>query len=244
MRGVRALRASLGSIASEKKGKEIPCIKELLDEICLVNGDLVTIDAIGCQKDIVKKIHKKKADYLIALKENQGNLRDETENFFAQAEKSIEYAPCNLIRLENKRKGNLEIHEIWVSENLEWLPAKSEWPGLKNIVMVKREWFSKGKKKKEARYYITSLCESCTELGERVRRHWSIENEYHWHLDVTFGEDSSLISGKANRNLRVAREISLQLLRRDKSKQMGIKRKMRRCARSDAYFQDILSGSF
>ncbi len=233
-------RITLGSIASEKKGKEIPCIKELLDNLSLMPGDIISIDAIGCQKELVKKIQSKKADYLIALKANQGKLRDEVENFFNQAQSAPKYAPCECFTYNEKKKSREDTHEIWVSRELDWLPQKKEWKALNSIIMVKRCWLSKGKKKEEIRYYISSLLEGAEKLGSRIRRHWSIENEYHWHLDVSFGEEASLISSKANRNLRVAREIALKFLRRESSKKMGLKRKMRRCARSDDYFKKVL----
>ncbi len=229
---------TLASVASDKKGKEIPCIKELLENLCLCTGDVVTIDAIGCQKDIVQKIHDKGADYIIALKANQGNLRNEAENFFRQAMCAPEYAPCEIFKY--MERGNDE-HEIWISTDIEWLETRENWTSLNSIAMVKRKWQHKGKLKEDTRYYITSLCESAEKLGHKIRRHWSIENEYHWYLDVVFGEDSSLISGKANRNLRIARELALTLLKREASSKMGLKRKMRRCARSDEYFQKVLS---
>lgn len=205
-------RMVLGSTNAGSKGKEIPAIKELLESLTLKAGDVVSIDAIGCQKEIVKSIRKQKADYLIALKKNQGTLFDEAENFFNQAIPSKEYAPCSMHRSTEKARGREEEHEVWVTESLDWLDVRKDWKDLNQLVLVKRTRKQKGKVSVEKRYYISSKNNSAEQSGELIREHWAIENKYHWHLDVTFQEDASQIGAKSNRNLRIARNIS-QLIR-------------------------------
>lgn len=222
------------------KGKEIPAIKDLLESITLKEGDIITIDAIGCQKDILTRIRRQKADYLIALKQNQCNLWAEVENFFNQAFGAEEYAPVDSLVTTRDLHGRLEKQKIWVTHDLDWLETKMEWKDLHSLICIERNWEVKGVRKSELRYYISSAEKTPKEFGELVRRHWAIENEYHWHLDVTFKEDASEISARSNRVLRVARTIALQILKADPTKGMSIRRKKRKCGRSIDYLKEVL----
>ncbi|MGE3954179.1 MAG: ISAs1 family transposase [Parachlamydiales bacterium] len=240
-----ANRMVLGAVHTEQKGKEIPAIDKLLDLLILQEGDIVTIDAIGCQQQIISKIVDQKADYVIALKGNQGNLHGEVENYFFQAVKAPVEAHCEAVGALEVLRGRSDIHEVWVTQNLDWLPQLGDWPGLRSLIMVERRWEAAGKKQQERRYYISSLRYSPEQLGHLIRRHWSIENEFHWHLDVTMKEDESDIGAAANKNLRVARTIALNLLREDHTYKRGLRAKMRRCHRSEAYLDQVLSvGNF
>lgn len=230
----------LGSVNAGSKGKEIGAIKELLEALTLKEGDTVTIDAIGCQKEIVKAIRKQKADYLIALKKNQGKLFDEAENFFNQAIESEEYAPCMIHRSSEKVRGREEEHEVWVTEALEWLDKREEWQDLNQLILVKRTRKENEKTTTEKRYYITSGKNTAEKVGELIRRHWAIENEYHWHLDVTFREDDSQIGAAGNRNLRVARNIALQILKAKPVKGVSLRRRMKKCSRSESHLRELL----
>ncbi len=237
-------RIVLGTVKTDSKSNEITAITELLDLLTLKTGDIITIDAIGCQKSSVSNIVEQGADYVIALKRNQKNLVSEVENFFDQAVETPQ-APCNGVGVSRSERGRDDKQEIWVSQGLTWLPKREDWSGLKSIIMVYRRWEDKGKKHEEKRYYITSLSASPCEIAQLVRRHWSIENELHWHLDVTFQEDKSQIGATANENLRVARMTALELLRAEPSFKRGLKAKMRRCLRSESYLdQVLLSGNF
>jgi predicted transposase YbfD/YdcC len=134
---------------------------------------------------------------------------------------------------------------VWVTQDLDWLYQRSEWQGLASLVMVVRRWEDKGGSQTEKRYYISSLRESPERLATLIRRHWSIENELHWHLDVTLGEDASQVGPEANENLRVARLTALEMLRAEKTFKMGLKAKMRKCHRSDDYLYRVLfAGNF
>jgi predicted transposase YbfD/YdcC len=233
-------RMVLGSVNAGGKGKEIPAIKELLNSLTLWEGDTITIDAIGCQKEIVRDIRKKKADYLIALKKNQGTLLDEAENFFNQAIESQEYAPCTIYKTTEKIRGREEEHEVWVTEDLDWLDIRREWKDLNQLILVKRMRKQEKEVTVEKRYYIASGKNKAAKIGDLVREHWAIENKYHWHLDVTFGEDASQIGAASNRNLRIARNIALQILKAKPIKGMSYRRQMKRCYRSDNYLRELL----
>lgn len=230
----------LGCKDANGKGKEIPAIKELLNTLVLKPGDIITIDAIGCQKEIVDQIKKQKADYLIALKKNQYGLWSEVENFFEQASECEEHAPVEKALRWGWRHGREDSQMIWVTRELDWLESSAEWKGLKSLICVQRDWSVKGEKKSEKRYYISSAEKTATEFSEIVRRHWSIENEYHWYLDVTFREDDSEISSRSNRILRTARTIALQLLKAETTKGMSVARKKRRCHRSTDFLRQVL----
>ena len=235
----------LGSIKTPSKSNEIKAIEDLLDVLILKDGDIVTIDAIGCQKSIISKITEQKADYVIALKRNQLNFVDEVDNFFDQVLAAPDYSPSIGVGAWRKGHGRKHKYEVWVSTDISWLPQVDDWNGLRSIIMVIRKWEVDGKELNEKRYYISSLEESPERICHIVRRHWSIENELHWHLDVTFREDQSQIGAIANENLRVARMIALKLLKGEKTFKRGLKSKIRRCLRSDEYLEQVLvSGNF
>ena len=235
----------LGSVDCQGKGKEIPAIKQLLNTLVLKEKDVVTIDAIGCQKEIVEAIKKQNADYLIALKRNQGKLWAEAENFFLQAIQAEDYAPCDQSEIFEKIRGRQERHRIWVTRELDWLGECHKWKGLNSLVLVERTRIEKNKTSSERRYYISSLSDNPEKIGRLIRRHWAIENDYHWHLDVTFKEDDSQISPKGNRNLRVARNIALQILKARHTKGLSLRRKMKKCHRSEQYLKEtMLVGNF
>lgn len=237
-------RVVLGAVKTASKSNEITAITDLLNLLILKPGDIVTIDAIGCQKSIVKNITEQGADYVIALKKNQRKLSDEVENFFDQAVVAPDYAPCIGVEISRNRRGRKDKQEVWVSEDLDWLPNRCEWKNLQSIIMVHRQWEEKGVAREEKRYYISSLRDSPEKLAHIVRRHWSVENELHWHLDVTFQEDASQIGAIANENLRVARMTALELLRAETGFKRGLKKKMRRCLRSESYLEQVLMKGF
>jgi len=235
----------LGCRDANGKGKEIPTIKELLNILVLKSGDIVTIDAIGCQKEIVEQLQDQKADYLIALKKNQHTLLAEAENFFVQAFKCEEHTPVEKALRTGLKHGRQDSQKIWVTHELSWLKTLMDWKGLKSLICVQRDWSVKGDKKSETRYYISSAKKTAIEFGEPIRRHWSIENEYHWHLDVTFREDDSDISARSNKILRTARSIALQLLKAEPTKGLSVARKKRRCHRSTSFLRKVLlAGNF
>jgi len=238
-------RVVLGAVKTPSKSNEITAIEDLLNFLILKEGDIVTIDAMGCQKKIVSKIKELGADYVIAVKKNQQNLAAEIENFFDQALNAADYAPCISYKTMQNIRGREDIHEVWVSEDVEWLPQIQDWQGIASLILVNRRWTENELEHCEKRYYISSLRNSPERMAHIIRRHWSIENELHWQLDVTFREDDSHIGSDANENLRVARMTALQLLREEQTFKRGIKSKMRRCLRSEEYLEQVLvSGNF
>lgn len=230
----------LGMQKVSSKSNEIVGIHELLETLFLQPGDIVTIDAIGCQTAIVSKIIQQRADYLIAVKQNQRGLWEEIQNYFEQAIIMPQEAGCDGVSYSQRGRGRKETHHVWSTNQLEWLPQWKEWEGLKSIVCVYRRWTEGKQHKEEKRYYISSLSEDADKLRQKIQRHWSIENEFHWHLDVAFNEDKNQINAEANENLRVARVIALQLLKKELNFNKSIKAKMRKCHRSEDYLQQVL----
>jgi len=221
---------TLGQLKVNGKSNEISAIPQLLDVID-VEGMVVTIDAMGCQKNIADKIVDKGADYVLALKGNQGLLADEVENYFVQADdinfEGVEYDAVGTI---DKNHGRIEKREIYVTEDLDWLPQKEEWRNIKSIIMIKSERILPGNPPSvERRFYISSLPAIAINVATAIRKHWGIENQCHWILDVAFREDEqNANAGNIAENMSLVRRIALNLLKQEKSAKCGmeIKRQM------------------
>jgi len=211
---------TLGEIAVDEKSNEITAIPKLLD-IVDVEGATVTIDAMGCQKDIAEKIVASRADYCLALKGNHSDLHDDVRFYF-------ENEP-DLSSVENLEQGHgrIEKRAYFLETDIEWLTQKSSWPGLRAIGCVCSEVLEKGKTRVENRYFITSLVD-VEKFAHSVRNHWSIENQLHWQLDVSFGEDRAKTKkDNSPLNWNVMRKTALPLLRNaDLGRKTSIKRKM------------------
>lgn len=221
---------TLGQLKVDGKSNEITAIPKLLD-VLDIEGTTVTIDAMGCQTDIAGKIVEKGADYVLALKGNQGTLADEVENYFAQAEAiNFEGVECDALGSKEVGHGRTELREIYVTENIDWLPQKDKWQNLKSIIMVRSERIVSGQPPSyERRYYISSLPARALEIANIIRKHWGIENKVHWILDVAFREDEqNADAGNIAENMSLIRRISLNLLKQEKSAKCGmeIKRQM------------------
>jgi predicted transposase YbfD/YdcC len=218
---------SFGQRSSDSKGKEIPLIKDLLDTVS-VSGQIVTIDAIGTQKDIAEKIRKGKGDYVLAAKGNQGTLHEEMKEYFGDAvlKEGIE-AAGNYVKTVEKARGNIEIREYWQTEDITWFADRKQWAGLKSFGMsrntVKKPDDTESVKE---RYFISSLEANAVEFARAVRGHWSVES-MHWHLDVTFREDSNhTLNRNASENLNIVRKWALSVLKMiDMGKKYSLKTK-------------------
>ena len=211
---------TLGEIAVEEKSNEITAIPMLLDMV-EVTGSTVTIDAMGCQKEIAEKIIASKADYCLALKANHADLHDDVRFYFEN-----EKAMASVQNIEQGH-GRIEKREYSLETDIEWLSQKSHWCGLRAIGAVRSEVSEKGEKRTETRYFITSLTDIHM-FARSVRNHWSIESQLHWQLDVTFGEDKAKArKDNSPLNWNVFRKTALPLLRNaDIGRKTRIKRKM------------------
>lgn len=232
---------SLGQVKTSEKSNEITAIPELLD-IIDVEGCTVTIDAMGCQRDIAKKIIDKGGDYVLSLKANQGTLHGDVELFFKDClENKFRDTPFDFHKTVDAEHGRFEERSYWLINDINWLEGRSKWSELKSIGMVIAEREVDGKKTREARYYISSLTDSAAEFAKAVRGHWGIENSLHWVLDVAFREDECRIrKGNAPAIFSIIRHMALNLLKRDNSVKGGIKIKRMRAGWDNNYLLKLL----
>lgn len=232
----------LGQLANDAKSNEITAIPELL-KMLTVKGNVITIDAMGCQKEIVKQIREKEGDYVIALKGNQGSLHAEAENFFQQAtEVAPEESGCDYASSTEKNRGRIEERQIW-SCTPDWLSTEQleGWIDLKTLVCVKSTRTHKDKTSHEFRYYISSLQSRAERLGQIVRAHWGVENKLHWHLDVSFGEDLCKVrTDHAAENFSLGKKMALNLLKADTTEKLGVPNKRKLAGWSPEYLLKIL----
>jgi len=235
---------SLGQVVTDAKSNELTAIPELL-KILEIKGCLVTIDAMGCQREIAEKIIDAKADYVLAVKENQPNLHAAIRDFFRQhLEDDCESIACRRDETHEQGHGRKDDRYYYLAKLPADFPLKEKWSGLKAIGMAVRiTEHSNGKTSDDVRYYITSRYLSGKKFSGAVRGHWGIENSLHWQIDVTFGEDQSRIrKGHAAANFSLLRRTSLSLLKNNKSKKIGVKNKRLSAAWDDNYRLKILCG--
>lgn len=234
----------LGQIATEEKSNEITAIPALLDTLD-VRGATVTIDAEGCQKKIAEKIVDGGANYLLALKANHPLLHQEVVTYFehAQQDRTIDAKPLATHETADKGHGRLETRRVWCSDDLEWMSERRHWKGLRTIVMIERERVVAGETSVEKAYYLSSHAPDVARISGLARRHWSIENELHWVLDMVFDEDQSRIRDRnAATNLALLRKLALALLKREQSDpRMSIKMKRRRVGWDNDYLFTVLA---
>lgn len=232
----------LGQVVCEEKSNEITAIPELL-KILDLEGCIVTIDAMGCQKEIVKEMAGRGADYVISLKGNQGTLHREIKDYLDWAErigfKDIKYEYHETLE---KDHGRIETRRCFVTEEIDWLEDKEEWKNLKSVVLVEaiREVIG-GAKTVERRYFISSLGANAVQALRAVRGHWAIENGLHWCLDIGFREDDCRVrEAKSAENLAMLRHIGLNLLKQEKSCKLGIKSKRKKAGWNEDYLLKVL----
>ena len=239
-----ANRLVLGQVKVNDKSNEITAIPELL-RVLEVAGCIVTIDAMGCQKDIAKLIIERQADYILTVKQNQGYLYKDIEQLFKQSLKNefkgVDHSYHETI---NKNHGRIEIRRSWLLSNVaDLIDTDSNWSNFYSVGVVESERRIRGKIEQETRYYISSIQHQDAKLfGQSVRSHWEVENRLHWVLDVTFNEDNSRIrSDNAPQNFAVIRHIAVNLLNQEKSRKLSLNNKRYLASMDDDYLLRILS---
>jgi predicted transposase YbfD/YdcC len=199
----------LGEKRVNDKTNEIKAIPDLLDDLN-VKGYIITTDAMGTQTDIVKKIRKKHADYVLALKGNQSGLFEEVKQYFDDEELLLN---CSYTKTVEKARGGIEKREYWQTDDIAWLTQKKDWPGLKSIAMTRNTIIKNDVETTENRYFISSLPLEIKDIARAIRKHWMVES-YHWHLDVTFREDENkTIEKQAAYNLNIIRKLAINVLK-------------------------------
>jgi len=234
----------LGQRKVDDKSNEITAIPELL-RLLDVSGCIVTIDAMGCQKTIAQTIRDEKADYVLRVKNNQGKLKQDIDDWFAYGDKR-QFADMRMDYHETieKSRGRIEIRRCWAIADplvFEYIRHHDGWADLNTIIRVERECRMPDKTIHEIAYYISSLPHQAQRLLAATRHHWAIENSFHWVLDVTFNEDASHIrSGDSPQNMAVFRALALNLLKQDGSKE-SLKQKRFRAALDEDFLFNLIS---
>ena len=213
-------RLVLGQVKVAEKSNEIVAIPKLLDML-VVEGAIITIDAMGCQRAIAQKIIDKKADYVFGLKGNQGSLREDVELFITE-QKTRNFADTTISRaqtIDADNGGRIETRTTTVIHDIGWLQKRHGWPGLSAIAMVESIREIKGVTETETRFYITSLVMLAHLLGPVIRSHWAIENSLHWVMDMVFRDDECRVrTNHAPANFTTIKHMAHNLLRRPASK--------------------------
>lgn len=238
----------LGQRKVDEKSNEITAIPELL-QVLEISGCIITIDAMGCQKEIAAEIVAQGADYVLALKANHGNLYEDVESLFDDLEESqfsaYEY---DHERTVNKGHGRIESRECWVISDpdvLRLLRGTKDWEKLTSVVKVQAKRRTDQKTTIEDRYFLASLPGDAEKLLDSTRTHWGIENGLHWVLDIAFREDENRVrKGYGAQNLATLRHIAVNLLKQEKTAKVGVKTKRLRAGWDEAYLFTVLSGLF
>ena len=204
-----------------EKSNEIVAIPALLDMMA-IEGAVVTIDAMGCQRNIAKKIIDKKADYIIALKGNQGTLHEDVKVFAAE-QKANGFKDTTISRHEtvDGDHGRIETRTYTAIHDVAWLQERHDWPGLKGVVMVESQREIDGKVTQETRFYITSLVLLANVIGPMIRDHWAIENSLHWVMDMVFRDDECRVRTEhAPANFTTLKHMAHNLIKKTPGKEL------------------------
>jgi len=212
-------RLVLGQVKVAEKSNEIVAIPKLLDML-VVEGAIITIDAMGCQRAIAQKILDKKADYVFGLKGNQGSLREDVDLFVTE-QKAKDFGDTMISRAKtvDADNGRSETRITTVIHDVDWLRKRHGWPGLNAIAMVESSRETGGVIEHDTRFYITSLVMRAHLLGPAIRSHWAIENSLHWVMDMVFRDDECRVrTNHAPANFTTIKHMAHNLLRRPASK--------------------------
>jgi predicted transposase YbfD/YdcC len=234
-----------GQIATDMKSNEITAIPQLLD-VLDIKGAIVSIDAMGTQRAIAEKIVEKEADYLLALKGNQETIHTATIAYFEQVDAKTGRKPYTSVTSTETAHGRTETRRVCTSYDVASIAHLTEWPHLASVTRVERERKIGEKVEKEVCYYISSLSRNSKQQGARyigslIRKHWSIENQCHWQLDVSMREDESRIrKGHGQENLTMIRTAALHLLKHEKTSKRGIRGKQKKAGWDHDYLLSVL----
>jgi len=226
----------MGQVKTDEKSNEIKAIPALLNLLTL-KGAIVSIDAMGCQKEIAIEICQKEADYILALKGNQSTLKEQIEGAF---DSIIPHSQDENI---DKGHGRIETRKCTVIKDLSLIEEALNWEGLSSIIKVDAKRFEiiTGNTTQETRFYISSSDHNAKMFNKLIRSHWSIENNLHWSLDVNFSEDSSRIrKGYADQNFGVIRRIALNLIKLETTGKISQRGKRKIASFADSFREQIL----
>ena len=231
----------LGQRATAQKSNEKTAIPELLATLAL-EGCIVTIDAMGTQANIAQAIRDRRADYVLAVKDNQPTLADSMREFFTQFKAAPERTPHTLFETVEKDHGRIEVRRCFAFDQLDCLVKPEQWRDLKSFAVIESERCVHGKTSIERRFYISSLPADAERLLAAIRAHWSVENRLHWCMDVAFADDQMRArTGHAAHNLALLKHITLNLIRLDPIKRKGgIRARRFIAATSDQYREHLL----
>ncbi len=235
---------ALGQLSCEEKSNEITAIPKLLD-LLEIKGCIVTIDAMGTQTEIAKKIKEKEADYILALKENQPSLYEDTKLFFEDYSKRTDILKSSKYHavIHEKGHGRIEKRECFVCDEIDWLINKEKWTGINGIGVIISTVQTYETVSIQNHYFIYS-CKNMTakDIMAAKRAHWSIENSLHWVLDMTFREDESRVrKDYSAENFNIVRQIALNMLKLETSKKDSLVNKQFACLLDDNYLDKVLN---
>ena len=238
-----------GDAGEQRRGNEITILPELLGLLDLA-GATVSIDAIGCQRHIAQGIRDKQADYVLCVKDNQPTLHEKVKRLLDEAilewRDRLPGIRCDHFEETDGDHGRIETRRVWVSDELEHLKLSEPWPDLASVACVERvrEVTGGGTSSTERHYYISSIagCDA-KRMAEAIRGHWSVENQLHWHLDVSFAEDACRIrKDHGAENFSRLRRIALNLLQQETTCKRGVQTKRLRAGWDHNYLLKILAG--
>ncbi len=239
---------TLGQLAVDGKSNEITAVPDLIDRLDL-EGHTVSLDAMGCQKSIARKLSMAHADYLLALKANHGALHKRAEEFFNSPghlrHTRQQGATLSAADESGHAHGRIERRVVLATDSLWWIDKleREDWPGLRSVVCVEshRGQSGSGGMSVQRRYYLTTHEPDAQRLQRLIRQHWSIENQCHWVLDVTFGEDRCRArKDHTAQNLAMLRKVCLSLLKHDSSIKDSLRGKRYRAALDETVLEGIL----
>jgi predicted transposase YbfD/YdcC len=233
---------SLGQVATADKSNEITAIPRLL-ELLDIRGASVTIDAMGCQKAIAQQIVDQEGDYVLAVKANQPTLHEGVQKLLEEVRSHPGPPRYDYQETTEKGHGRIEVRRVWCTAQVSWLRQREGWPGLRSVAMVESQRTVGPQTSVERRYYLSSHAQvSAQHMAHIIRRHWGIENELHWTLDLSFDEDRCRVrQGHADRNLALLRKIALNLLKQEKTAKVGIPSKRLQAGWDHAYLLRVLA---